>query len=207
MFCYGASLFGVMGFFRDFFLAKDSLPFPEYFPGVGVSWWGPNNISIHPLLELLTVPSPIPHSDLRGLWLYKLESRVGINYRMKCLAWTGRQQEPEAWSQDLPACPCTLQQGQQDLRFRSSRGGKWHPLCVPCAPMASIMGVPKVPNELIESLLQAGALLMSPCCTLPHPTHVVLVSAACMMAKGSWWRDGRRGTGGHPDRRPHIVVS
>ncbi|OXB57188.1 hypothetical protein ASZ78_000922 [Callipepla squamata] len=64
------------------------------------------------------------NTDLRGLWLYKLESRVGINYRLKCLAWTGRQQEPRAWSQDLPACPCSLQQGQQDPRFRSSRGGK-----------------------------------------------------------------------------------
>ncbi|XP_025009392.2 mucin-4 isoform X2 [Gallus gallus] len=63
------------------------------------------------------------NTDLRGLWLYKLESRVGTNYRLKCLAWTGRQQEPQAWSQDLPACPCSLQQGQQDPRFRSSRGG------------------------------------------------------------------------------------
>ncbi|XP_040534592.1 mucin-4 isoform X5 [Gallus gallus] len=63
------------------------------------------------------------NTDLRGLWLYKLESRVGTNYRLKCLAWMGRQQEPQAWSQDLPACPCSLQQGQQDPRFRSSRGG------------------------------------------------------------------------------------
>ncbi|XP_066858158.1 mucin-4-like isoform X4 [Anser cygnoides] len=65
------------------------------------------------------------NTDLRGLWLYKLESRVGINYRLKCLAWTGQQQEPRTWSQDLPACPCSLQQGQQDPRFKSSRGGWW----------------------------------------------------------------------------------
>lgn len=65
-----------------------------------------------------------PCSDLRGLWIYKLGSRVGINYRLKCLAWTGRQQEPRAWSQGLPTCPCSLQQGQQDPRFKSSRGGK-----------------------------------------------------------------------------------
>ncbi|XP_062485016.1 mucin-4-like isoform X4 [Pezoporus occidentalis] len=65
------------------------------------------------------------NTDLRGLWIYKLESRVGINYRLKCLAWTGRQQEPQAWSQGLPACPCSLQQGQQDPRFKSSRGGWW----------------------------------------------------------------------------------
>ncbi|XP_065604456.1 mucin-4-like [Cyrtonyx montezumae] len=64
------------------------------------------------------------NTDLRGLWLYKLESRVGNNYRLKCLAWTGQQQEPRAWSQDLPACPCSLKQGQQDPRFRSGRGGK-----------------------------------------------------------------------------------
>ncbi|XP_074954469.1 mucin-4 [Phalacrocorax aristotelis] len=65
------------------------------------------------------------NTDLRGLWIYKLESRVRVNYRLKCLAWTGRQQEPRVWSQGLPACPCSLQQGQQDLRFRSSRGGWW----------------------------------------------------------------------------------
>ncbi|KAM6258894.1 uncharacterized protein M6G45_006350 isoform 1-T1 [Spheniscus humboldti] len=65
------------------------------------------------------------NTDLRGLWIYKLESRVGVNYRLKCLAWTGRQQEPRAWSQGLPACPCSLQQGQQDPRFKSSRGGWW----------------------------------------------------------------------------------
>ncbi|CAM9324821.1 unnamed protein product [Bubo scandiacus] len=65
------------------------------------------------------------NTDLRGLWIYKLESRVGVNYRLKCLAWTGRQQEPQVWSQGLPACPCSLQQGQQDPRFKSSRGGWW----------------------------------------------------------------------------------
>ncbi|XP_064522246.1 mucin-4-like isoform X2 [Pseudopipra pipra] len=65
------------------------------------------------------------NTDLRGLWIYKLESRVGINYRLKCLAWTGQQQEPRAWSQGLPTCPCSLQQGQQDPRFKSSRGGRW----------------------------------------------------------------------------------
>ncbi|XP_030898879.2 mucin-4-like isoform X3 [Melopsittacus undulatus] len=65
------------------------------------------------------------NTDLRGLWIYKLENRVGINYRLKCLAWTGRQQEPQAWSQGLPACPCSLQQGQQDPRFKSSHGGWW----------------------------------------------------------------------------------
>ncbi|KAF4796042.1 hypothetical protein TURU_086729 [Turdus rufiventris] len=65
------------------------------------------------------------NTDLRGLWIYKLESRVGINYGLKCLAWTGKQQEPRAWSQGLPTCPCSLQQGQQDPRFKSSRGGKW----------------------------------------------------------------------------------
>ncbi|XP_071422602.1 mucin-4-like isoform X2 [Pithys albifrons albifrons] len=65
------------------------------------------------------------NTDLRGLWIYKLESRVGINYRLKCLAWTGQQQEPRTWSQDLPTCPCSLQQGQQDPRFKSSRGGRW----------------------------------------------------------------------------------
>ncbi|XP_048170902.1 mucin-4-like isoform X2 [Corvus hawaiiensis] len=65
------------------------------------------------------------NTDLRGLWIYKLESHVGYNYRLKCLAWTGQQQEPRIWSQGLPTCPCSLQQGQQDPRFKSSRGGRW----------------------------------------------------------------------------------
>ncbi|XP_072723893.1 mucin-4 [Ciconia boyciana] len=65
------------------------------------------------------------NADLRGLWIYKLETRVAVNYRLKCLAWTGRQQEPRAWTQGLPPCPCSLQQGQQDPRFKSSRGGWW----------------------------------------------------------------------------------
>ncbi|TRZ18062.1 hypothetical protein HGM15179_009065 [Zosterops borbonicus] len=65
------------------------------------------------------------NTDLRGLWIYKLESRVGNNYWLKCLAWTGQQQEPRAWSQGLPSCPCSLQEGQRDPRFKSSRGGRW----------------------------------------------------------------------------------
>ncbi|XP_063193916.1 mucin-4-like isoform X1 [Chroicocephalus ridibundus] len=65
------------------------------------------------------------NTDLRGTWIYKLENLVSVNYRLKCLAWTGRQQDPGAWSQGLPACPCSLQQGQQDPRFKNSRGGKW----------------------------------------------------------------------------------
>ncbi|XP_075617411.1 uncharacterized protein LOC142602934 isoform X2 [Balearica regulorum gibbericeps] len=65
------------------------------------------------------------NTDLRGLSIYKLESRVRINYRLKCLAWTRWQQEPRTWSQGLPTCPCSLQQGQQDSRFKSSRGGWW----------------------------------------------------------------------------------
>jgi len=82
--------------------------------------------------------------------MYKLESRVGINYRLKCLAWTGRQQEPRAWSQGLPACPCSLQQGQQDPRFKSSRGGKW----IHCFPTFL---VPKLSLPISPASVAAGA--------------------------------------------------
>lgn len=102
--------------------------------------WGPRGWG-HPG-HISCLPSC---TDLRGLWLYKLESRVGINYRLKCLAWTGQQQEPRTWSQDLPACPCSLQQGQQDPRFKSSRGGKWHRRAqrVPCGVAGCpLLGVP-----------------------------------------------------------------
>lgn len=166
-------------------------------------------------------------SDLRGLWLYRLESRVGLNYRLKCLAWTGRQQEPRMWSQDLPACPCSLQQGQQDPRFKSSRGGKWHrhaqsvscgvarcpPLGVP-SWVSPLGGDPAIPfwapcsaQKLTAAPFQAGGLPACPCCTPPLPTATVPACAACTTAGGSSWRGGRRGTGGPPDRRPPSVVS
>ncbi|XP_019388429.1 PREDICTED: mucin-4-like [Crocodylus porosus] len=62
-------------------------------------------------------------TDLRGLWIYNLESRVGANYRVRCLSWASKQQDPGTWNRDLPPCPCSLQQGGSDGRFRRSKGG------------------------------------------------------------------------------------
>ncbi|KAJ7421251.1 hypothetical protein BTVI_19078 [Pitangus sulphuratus] len=95
------------------------------------------------------------NTDLRGLWIYKLESRVGINYRLKCLAWTGQQQEPRTWSQGLPTCPCSLQQGQQDPRFKSSRGGKW--TCWFLTLLIPELSLPIFPAGWLGSLLAGWA--------------------------------------------------
>ncbi|XP_014451725.1 mucin-4 isoform X2 [Alligator mississippiensis] len=62
-------------------------------------------------------------TDLRGLRIYKLDSRVRANYRVRCLSWASKQQEPGTWNRDLPPCPCSLQQGESDGRFRRSKGG------------------------------------------------------------------------------------
>ncbi|XP_019358994.1 PREDICTED: mucin-4 isoform X2 [Gavialis gangeticus] len=62
-------------------------------------------------------------TDLRGLRIYRLESRVRANYRVRCLSWASKQQEPGTWNRDLPPCPCSLQQGELDGRFRRSKGG------------------------------------------------------------------------------------
>ncbi|KAM6389153.1 uncharacterized protein J5M81_007836 [Pluvialis apricaria] len=108
------------------------------------------------------------NTDLRGMWIYKLESRVGINYRLKCLAWTGQQQNPRVWSQGLPACPCSLQQGQQDPRFKSSRRGKW--TC--CSPTLLVpkLSLPTSPARVAGSLLarQRAGLLAGESCSEAH---------------------------------------
>ncbi|XP_042313346.1 serine-rich adhesin for platelets-like [Sceloporus undulatus] len=68
-------------------------------------------------------PSTIPPCCVHGLWIYKLDSRVRLNYRQRCLDWLSNERQPAVWNKDLPSCPCSLQQGLSDYRFIRSRRG------------------------------------------------------------------------------------
>ncbi|XP_059678847.1 mucin-4 [Gavia stellata] len=61
-------------------------------------------------------------TDVRGLWLYRLDSRSRVNYRLRCLAWLDAEPAPAAWNSQLPPCPCSQPQAELDPRYRRSRG-------------------------------------------------------------------------------------
>ncbi|XP_067158277.1 mucin-4 [Apteryx mantelli] len=60
-------------------------------------------------------------TDLRGLWIYKLDSRPRVNYRLRCLAWLVAQPEAASWNGELPPCPCSRSQAELDPRYQRSR--------------------------------------------------------------------------------------
>ncbi|XP_014109735.1 PREDICTED: mucin-4 [Pseudopodoces humilis] len=60
-------------------------------------------------------------SDVRGLWIYRLDSRSRVNYRLQCLAWLDTEPAPATWNSQLPACPCSRPQAELDPRYRWSR--------------------------------------------------------------------------------------
>ncbi|XP_053930529.1 mucin-4 isoform X3 [Cuculus canorus] len=61
-------------------------------------------------------------TDVRGLWIYRLDSRSRVNFRLKCLAWLDTQPAPGAWNSELLPCPCSQPQAELDPRYRWSRG-------------------------------------------------------------------------------------
>ncbi|XP_040469503.1 mucin-4 [Falco naumanni] len=61
-------------------------------------------------------------TDVRGLWIYRLDSRSQVNYRLRCLAWLEAEPAPGAWNSQLPPCPCSQPQAELDPRYRQSRG-------------------------------------------------------------------------------------
>ncbi|KAK2538455.1 mucin-4 [Columba guinea] len=61
-------------------------------------------------------------TDVRGLWIYRLDSRSRVNYRLQCLTWLDTQPAPDMWNSKLPPCPCSGPQAEQDPRYRRSRG-------------------------------------------------------------------------------------
>nr|XP_009929544.1 PREDICTED: mucin-4 [Opisthocomus hoazin] len=40
-------------------------------------------------------------TDVRGLWIYRLDSRSRVNYRLRCLAWLDTQPAPAAWNKKI----------------------------------------------------------------------------------------------------------
>uniref|UniRef100_A0A8C2TP72 MUC4 protein n=1 Tax=Coturnix japonica TaxID=93934 RepID=A0A8C2TP72_COTJA len=60
-------------------------------------------------------------SNVRGLWLFRLDSHSQVNYRLQCLAWLQAQPPPSTWSMELPPCPCSRPQAELDPRYRRSR--------------------------------------------------------------------------------------
>ncbi|XP_066049485.1 mucin-4 [Chamaea fasciata] len=60
--------------------------------------------------------------DMRGLWIYRLDSRSRVNYRLQCLAWLDTEPAPATWNSQLPPCPCSWPQAELDPRYHWSRG-------------------------------------------------------------------------------------
>ncbi|OWK62249.1 Mucin-4 [Lonchura striata] len=65
--------------------------------------------------------------DVRGLWIYRLDSRSRVNYRLQCLAWLDTEPAPATWNSQLPPCPCSRPQAELDPRYHWSRGAKDSP--------------------------------------------------------------------------------
>lgn len=65
--------------------------------------------------------------DVRGLWIYRLDSRPRVNYRLRCLAWLDAEPAPASWNSQLLPCPCSQPQAELDPRYRQSRGAKHGP--------------------------------------------------------------------------------
>ncbi|NXD71354.1 MUC4 protein, partial [Eolophus roseicapillus] len=62
--------------------------------------------------------------DVRGLWIYRLDSHSRVNYRLQCLVWLDAEPSPATWNARLPPCPCSWPQAELDPRFRHSAGAK-----------------------------------------------------------------------------------
>uniref|UniRef100_A0A8C3KPT3 MUC4 protein n=1 Tax=Calidris pygmaea TaxID=425635 RepID=A0A8C3KPT3_9CHAR len=65
---------------------------------------------------------PDQHSNVRGLWIYRLDNRSRVNYRLRCLVWLDTEPAPDTWNRQLPPCPCSQPQAELDPRYRRSRG-------------------------------------------------------------------------------------
>ncbi|NXX99345.1 MUC4 protein, partial [Centropus bengalensis] len=93
--------------------------------------------------------SPVAPTDVRGLWLYRLDSESRVNSRLRCLAWLDAQPAPAAWNRELLPCPCSQPQAELDPRFRWSRGAEHGP----SGPATSLAGAG------VRCLYQDGSLL------------------------------------------------
>lgn len=75
--------------------------------------------------------SPLAPQDVRGLWIYRLDSHSRVNYRLRCLEWLDAEPAPDSWNGQLPPCPCSQPQAELDPRYRRSRGAKHSPHAPP----------------------------------------------------------------------------
>ncbi|NXS06173.1 MUC4 protein, partial [Oxylabes madagascariensis] len=68
--------------------------------------------------------SPVAPPDVRGLWIYRLDTRSRVNYRLQCLAWLDTEPAPATWNSQLPPCPCSRPQAELDPCYHWSKGAK-----------------------------------------------------------------------------------
>ncbi|NXJ16621.1 MUC4 protein, partial [Odontophorus gujanensis] len=88
--------------------------------------------------------------DVRGLWLFRLDSCGRLNYRLQCLMWLQEQPPPSTWSMELPPCPCSLPQAELDPRYRRSRSAESHPI-------PGVAAVPQNSSDLFETVLRTAS--------------------------------------------------
>uniref|UniRef100_A0A8C3XDS2 Mucin-4 n=1 Tax=Cyanoderma ruficeps TaxID=181631 RepID=A0A8C3XDS2_9PASS len=61
-------------------------------------------------------PDQHSNTNVRGLWIYRLDSRSRVNYRLQCLVWLDTEPAPATWNSQLPPCPCSQPQAELDPR-------------------------------------------------------------------------------------------
>ncbi|KAM3669521.1 mucin-4 [Ammospiza maritima maritima] len=103
-------------------------------------------------------------TDVRGLWIYRLDSRSRVNYRLQCLAWLDTEPAPATWNSQLPPCPCSRPQAELDPRYRWSRGAKDSPqgqLQGPADTSVRMLrtAAPSPAGAGVRCLYQGGSLL------------------------------------------------
>ncbi|XP_048811183.1 mucin-4 [Lagopus muta] len=149
------------------------LPSPNWKPLPTVYWVQEHNPNLTLTLtpELLSLPSgdgyaqnselteeppavryrPDQHrssgTDVRGLWLFRLDNRSRVNYRLQCLTWLQAQPSPSTWSMELPPCPCSRPQAELDPRYRRSRSAE-------SPPAPGVTTVPQNTSDLSVMVLR-----------------------------------------------------
>ncbi|XP_070609907.1 serine-rich adhesin for platelets-like isoform X2 [Erythrolamprus reginae] len=61
--------------------------------------------------------------DGQGLGIYRVDNKIRLIYRQRCLNWLSHERLPLAWNKNLPTCPCSLQQGRSDHRYITAQRG------------------------------------------------------------------------------------
>lgn len=84
---------------------------------------------------------------MRGLWLFRLDNRSQVNYRLQCLTWLQAQPPPSTWSMELPPCPCSRPQAELDPRYRRSRSAE-------SPPAPGVTTVPQNTSDLFVTVLR-----------------------------------------------------